>query len=267
METKSDVIFYEKINIQFNFNELKKDVLSVVELLGEPEIQAKEFVNSQYGGFGGWSILTRTGHWRDGWELGHVVLYQIKELANQSDEMRCKVMKYLGISHSFEHKNPTEACIGEIAKTLQKIEELGFYPRRARISLLKAGKESDYHRDAPEGEYMVRLHIPIKTNDKCFYISEGHSINMLADGSAYIIDTSKWHQIKNESNEDRYHIIMDCWDTKHLTKNMKFYGNIQDYENQAKYFRQKIDSVNLTSEDLEYFDSIKKRYLREVSDH
>jgi hypothetical protein len=268
METKSNTItFCEKIDLQLNFSELQKDVFKVIEKLGKPKIQAKEFKNSEYGGFGGWSVLSRTGSWQDGWEFGHVVLKQIKELVNQNEFMRYKVMKYLDISHSFEHKNNTEACVGEIQKTIDKIEQLGFYPRRVRISVLQARKESDYHRDAPEGEYMIRLHIPIKTNDKCFYISEGHSINMLADGSAYIIDTSKWHQIKNESNEDRYHIIMDCWDTKHLTKNMKFYGNIQDYENQAKYFRQKIDSVNLTSEDLEYFDSIKKRYLREVSEH
>jgi hypothetical protein len=261
METKSGLNFYEEIDIQFNFNELKKDVLSVVDFLGEPEIQAKEFVNSQYGGFGGWSILTRTGDWRDGWELGHVVLNQIKELTNQSDIMRYKVMKYLGISHPFEHKYPTQACIGEITNTLQKIEKLGFYPRRARISLLKSGKKSDYHRDAPESEYMIRLHIPIKTNNKCFYISEGQSVNML-EGKAYLIDTTRWHQIKNESDEDRYHIIMDCWDTKHLSKNMKFHGNITEYENQAINFRQKLDSVILTPQDLDMFNAIKQQYMR-----
>ena len=255
----------EKLDLVFDVEKLRKELFDVVEKVGEAKIQAKEFLNSQYVGFGGWSITSRTGDHRDGWELGHVVLNQIKELYNQNDEMRFKVMKYLGISNSFEHKNPTQLYTNEIEKVVESFEKLGFYPRRVRLSILKAGKQGDYHRDAPDGHYMVRAHIPLQTNDKCFFILENKSYNMKNDGSVYLVDVSKWHQIKNLSNEDRYHIIMDIWDTKHLTKSMKFCGNIDVLKKEAIEFRKKIDSINLTENDILFFNNIKQKYINKYT--
>jgi hypothetical protein len=110
--------------------------------------------------------------------------------------------------------------VGEIKKVLDNLRELGLTPCRARVACLKAHSKSLVHRDANSSEYMTRIHIPLWTNKKSVHICQGKNLHMPADGGVWILWTNIWHQIRNDSDEDRYHIIMDAYDTKKITKNL-----------------------------------------------
>jgi hypothetical protein len=84
---------------------------------------------------------------------------------------------------------------------------------------------------------------------------------MPADGGVGILWTNIWHQIRNDSDEDRYHIIMDAYDTKKITKNFKYEGDFELYRNYIRGQMEKIENVELTEEDIDFFEAIKEKYL------
>ena len=55
--------------IKFNHAQLVEDVKKYVFPLGEQVIQGEEYETPAYHGFGGWSLLSRSGDWRDGWDF------------------------------------------------------------------------------------------------------------------------------------------------------------------------------------------------------
>ena len=59
-----------------------------------------------------------------------------------------------------------------------------------------------WHRD-PE----MRLHIPIITNEGCRMIINDVSFHMPSNGSAYIVDNTKYHNFFNGSEIDRVHLV------------------------------------------------------------
>jgi len=134
------------------------------------------------------------------------------------------------------------------------------YPRRVRVTCLKARAKSLVHRDADDGEYMARLHIPLITNPKCKFIADGQSLYM-EPGKAYIVWTQIWHQIRNDSDQDRFHLIMDIYDTKKITKEFKYEGNIEELEEHAKTMRQKIDEAVIEPELLAKFEEVRQSFV------
>lgn len=197
-----------------------------------------------YSNFGGWSVLSRTGKCHDGWEVG------IEQCENKW--YKYHLAKHLKISHPFEHINPTPACIGEIKKIIETLAIDGFYPRRARITMIKAHTCSIVHIDnAWPGDnlnknYMCRVHVPIITDKRCTHWTEVKEYHMPADGSVYILPVNNRHQIRNNSDIDRYHLIMDVYDTKGISTTMKFEDTIQKLEASSQKFRQKINKTKLT---------------------
>jgi hypothetical protein len=255
-------MFYEKLDfIKFDLEKLREDVKNHVFTLGNQVIQGEEFETPQYHGFGGWSLLSRTGEWQDGFEF-----FQTGENEQFQGDFFPKgqnnfaVLKYLNVAHSMEYKNPTEAYVGEIKNVISQIDELGFYPRRARVTCLKAGCKSLVHSDGPMNEYIARIHIPLFTNDKCVFVCDGVDLYMEA-GSVYMVWVNTWHQIRNDSNEDRYHIILDAYDTKHITKNFKYEGDINQLIEHAEKYRENIDAAVVTEEDIIKFEQIKQKYI------
>lgn len=98
----------------------------------------------------------------------------------------------------------------EIQKLFEYFQEYNLC--RSRIFVLGKNKP-DYtiHRDP-----CVRLHVPIETNDTCtfhWYENENrneiHSELLKADGSVYVVDTTKWHKTQN-TGKDRIHIVCGC---------------------------------------------------------
>lgn len=60
-------------------------------------------------------------------------------------------------------------------------------------------------------EIAHRLHIPIKTNKNVFFTVENKTINMEV-GKIYEINNSKPHSVKNNSFENRIHLILDIFE-------------------------------------------------------
>ncbi len=67
---------------------------------------------------------------------------------------------------------------------------------------LKSKTCYSYHQD--QGK---RFHIPLITNDNCFFVVEDKIVRYPADGNYYIVDTTKKHTAVNASWEDRIHLI------------------------------------------------------------
>ena len=252
--------FYEVLDcIEFNHAHLLQDLEYGVKPLGAQVIQGKEYETPLYHGFGGWSITSRLGEWSDGWDTfqndgGEKMEVYLKP------ENYYAARKFFNIAHSLEHKHPTQAYIGEIAKVVDRMEALGLYPRRVRVTCLKAGSKSLVHSDANENEYAARIHIPLITNDKCVFICDGEHLHMEA-GKAYAVWVNRWHQIRNDSDTDRYHIICDFYDTKGVTKGFKYEGDITQLEALAAEIRQKVNDSELTPELYEQFEAIRQEYI------
>lgn len=254
-------MFYEKLDfIKVNTEQLQKDVVEHVFPLGSQVIQGEEYETPLYKGFGGWSITSRTGSWKDGWDFFQNDNGKAMEEFFPKNDNNYKSLKFFNIAHSMEHKNPTEAYVGEIAKVIDQIVEMGLTPRRVRVTCLKAGCKSLVHTDADDNEYMARIHIPLFTNPKCVFICDGVNLHM-EPGQVYMVWVNTWHQIRNDSTEDRYHIIMDAYDTKGVTKGFKYDADIAELEEHAKRMRQKIDDAVITPEEYERFESVRQSFI------
>lgn len=254
-------MFFEKLNYSVDIEKLKKEVRESVFVLGDQVIQGEEFETPQYHGFGGWSLLSKMADWRDGWETIQLEQGQTLESFLPTKELVYKAYKHFNISHGLEHDKPTQAYVGEIKKVLDDLRDLGFSPTRARVTCLKAGSKSLVHRDADSSEYMARIHIPLWSNKKCVHICAGKHLHMPSDGGVWILWTNQWHQIRNDSTEDRYHIIMDAYDTKKITETFKYEGDFTELQNYVIGERQNIDSAELTEEDTDFFNAVKERYV------
>jgi len=159
-----------------------------------------------------------------------------------------------------EHKNPTAAYVGEIKKIMDQIDELGLTPRRARVTCLKAHCKSLVHTDGGEDEYIARIHIPLITNPKCVFMADGQNLYM-EPGKIYMVWVNIWHQIRNDSDEDRYHIIMDAYDTKGITQNFKYEGDITQLEAHAAMIRKGIDETIISPEEYERFEAARQTFV------
>ena len=73
---------------------------------------------------------------------------------------------------------------------------------RTRVIKLAPKTCYSYHQDPSK-----RVHIPLITNEKCFFVVADEVIRLPADGNYYVIDTTKLHTFVNASFEDRIHIV------------------------------------------------------------
>ena len=80
------------------------------------------------------------------------------------------------------------------------IKEHNLY--RVRLMNLKSKTCYSYHQD--QGK---RFHIPIITDDNCFFVVDDKIVRYPADGNFVIVDTTKKHTAVNASWEDRIHLI------------------------------------------------------------
>ncbi len=164
--------------------------------------------------FGGWSVWSSNGTYQDGFQRGE----QISDPDFMPGSMIKEKAIALGIKSIDEYRVPTSICFGYLAEVVEQIRALGLEPSRVRLSLLKAEGRSKKHRDSPEGRYSIRLHIPIFTNPDAVFVCEGEEAHMPADGSAYIIDVSREHQVFNRGKTDRIILLADVNDRPWITK-------------------------------------------------
>ena len=200
----------EKIYLPYDLATLRADVLNII---------AKYPIISQSVNFGGWSITSSDGDYRDGWQQGHKVY---ENNPNSPREELVAEFRKIGLKDLNAYRVKTDICTPAFSALVDTMEENGFYPRRCRLIRLKAGGFSSWHRDAPDGHYAVRLHIPIITNPGCLFKTETEDVHMPADGSCYLIKVNRMHQVVNTGTEDRYHFVCNVRDTKGLSTFHRF---------------------------------------------
>lgn len=186
----------EKLPFSYNSQKLEGFLIDTVMTIGDPICPIAP-------GYGGWSITSRDGTWQDGWRK-----------LNES------------VSIPSEYSKPTELCMGYIKDIVDDIIAKGLSPTKIRINNLPPGGKSTIHRDYPAGDFRARLHIPILTNPQCSCILYNNSIKEMTrtymeSGNVYMFWANLKHQVVNQSDENRYHIVMDVVDTKGITENFK----------------------------------------------
>ena len=83
--------------------------------------------------------------------------------------------------------------------------------RKAMFAKLKAGGQIPDHCDGAVALRMVhRIHIPIITNDSVHFLINDidHSMKV---GEIAEIDNTRFHSVRNDSQEDRIHLIIDYY--------------------------------------------------------
>jgi len=215
-------------------NEMKQHLVKNVFPLGPAVIQGEEY---GFDTFGGWSVQSRTGEWADGW--------QITRPSHDYTDEQLFDLKYRGVGHPMEHVHPTAANTGYLKFWMDKIESAGFYPRRARITVVRPNTHSVWHQDAADDQYGVRLHIPIVTNNVCFHHVQDCKPFHMDAGKVYVICVNNVHRIINNSVYNRFHLIMDVYDTQHFCNSSTFHykGNILERIAAAGDFRRRIDAL------------------------
>lgn len=160
------------------------------------------------GPWGGWSITSSNGDVYDGWQTGEKVNDESLSLEERNS------LKDFFAHNSFS--KPTviynafiEKLLSDLKKSLPNLELT-----RLRIAVLEPHPEEEayWHRDGEfeEGQKIFRFHIPILTNDQCFFEYPQERHHLRADGSAYLVEISRLHRALNLSNEKRYHLIADA---------------------------------------------------------
>jgi hypothetical protein len=188
---------FEKLPFSYNIQKLQGYLLDTVFQIGDPICPIEP-------GFGGWSITSRNGSWKDGWRK-----------ANEK------------VNDPLVYTKPTELYVGYMKEIIDDIKDKGFKLSKVRISTLPPMGKSTIHRDYSPSNFRARLHIPVLTNKHCCHILynnaevEQSRMHMVADGSVYMFWANLKHQYLNKSNEYRYHVVMDVIDTKGITENFK----------------------------------------------
>ena len=227
-----EAVIAEKVPVAVDIERLRRHVTEHVLPVGPPVMQSSSF--------GGWSVLSQTGHWRDGWEKGHRC---VKTLPDGSISFDPVLAKQFGLRHDWSYDQPTEICHGYLAELMDQIAALGLYPRRARLSILEPGGSSSRHRDGADDAYSVRMHIPIFTNTLCTFETDDGSIFLPADGSAFLVGVNRMHQIFNRSAVRRINLLIQVWDTRPISQYFAFTGNIEDRASEAKHLNALIASA------------------------
>jgi hypothetical protein len=107
------------------------------------------------------------------------------------------------------HFNAFADDLLEISKKLNKRYGFGYITRAILVNLPK-GEIVPEHIDSGESlDVGHRVHIPITTNDSCFFTVGKEIINMLEGDMWEINNTNKIHSVENLGECDRVHLIVD----------------------------------------------------------
>jgi hypothetical protein len=164
--------------------------------------------------WGGWSVLSKSGSYADGWGKGH---HFFKKDSNQNIYFDKDLYNMSSITPSVEHVNFTDVVTDDIKSIVTQMQDLGFDPYRTRITRVPAGKSSVWHTDSESNTKKLRLHFVIDTNDNCFFEHKTKKIH-LVERNVYIVNVNGLHRVTNSGTSDRIHIISDMTDNNKLSK-------------------------------------------------
>lgn len=140
----------------------------------------------------GWAVTSRDGSMEDG----------VRRIST-------KVKSPRGIT-------PTPICTGYLGEVMERLDDLGIAPYRARLMQMDAeGEAMPFHVDATKETW--RLHIPVITNPASLFEWQREdgtveSVHLPADGSAWLVRVDVNHRAVNRStgNSSRVHLLMGC---------------------------------------------------------
>lgn len=81
---------------------------------------------------------------------------------------------------------------------------------RIRFNLLPAKSCLTLHQDRQETH---RFHIPLMTNDSCFFVNDMKVYQMLTEGALYAYNVAEQHTAVNASREPRVHLVLSTYET------------------------------------------------------
>lgn len=193
----------EKIDIKFDIDRIKNYFNEHVRNLAP--VKQNEM-------FGGWSILSTSGDYRDGFQQTEARFYTYDQDNDRYEFDYERANREIGYTWPRMHINLTQVGTGYIAEIIETIDKLGLKPHHARWTRISPKGTTIWHRDTWEDCYKVRLHIPIVTNLECAFETEEGAFHMPADGSCYLVAVNRMHRAYNHGSEERIHIIMDVID-------------------------------------------------------
>ena len=137
-------------------------------------------------------------------DIEHILL-ELENLPEYKTQLSLQVMKDGSTGEGrLQSLNATEAEFNifayDLPYTNQVLKDLGMH--RSRLMNMPPKTCYSYHQDPT-----MRMHIPLITNENCFFVIDDLVSYYPADGSHYLIDTRKKHTFVNASIEWRLHII------------------------------------------------------------
>jgi hypothetical protein len=186
-----------KLERNYDLQKLRSLVFAA-EAFGPPYLKNRGF-------WGGWSLTSSNGDVYDGWQSGEKMFDR-----NVSDEEQLRILSGF-LDRRFNTKTPIyddyiDSIVSDLAAAHVSVE-------RIRLVVLVPHPETAayWHQDStpPRHLFKLRLHVPIITNDRCFFEYKDKRVHLPADGSAYVIDVGVPHRVLNLSGENRYHLMMD----------------------------------------------------------
>ena len=113
------------------------------------------------------------------------------------------------------------------------LEKIPAMTERVRLMKLEAGTKISKHTDKVDKDIksrkIIRLHIPIITNDNVKMISwldKNTPMELkMKKGECWWLDVSKAHSVLNESDVDRVHLVIDVFVNNYMSEVMYGTGN------------------------------------------
>ncbi len=80
-----------------------------------------------------------------------------------------------------------------------------------RVHNLKANSNIEPHRDRRKGlgDRIVRILIPVTTNEEVYFYVKGERVNM-QNGECWFADVTQLHKVENRSDQHRLQLMIDC---------------------------------------------------------
>lgn len=174
-------------DIRFNPNKLLIDYKNILEYFGPK--QSPSQIN----------IRKRAGeHYLDGLLDYSGSLYEDGKMQAHESEWESYISHY------------DDTYTKEICVQLEQFAEYTFQGKIGRIRYMTMAPKSvlTYHTDPDD---TIRLHIPLITNDNCFFINNEVISRMDRVGALYTFDSTVPHTAVNASREPRTHIVASVY--------------------------------------------------------
>ena len=122
-------------------------------------------------------------------------------------------------------QDTTLRSMPEMKAVNEILEQIPAEFERIRIMRLKAGTKISKHTDKVDKSIgfddgqIVRLHVPLKTDPKVvFALYEGKERKefFFEKGNYYYADVTQPHEVHNEWDQDRLHLVVDCYSNQKL---------------------------------------------------